>query len=142
MRNIMARVSHRDKEVLFGKIKQIWKQPTRDDAIQYAKNISVEYSDRYPEAMACLENGLEDSLQFFLFDGVDSRKTSSTNVLERLNLEIRRRSRVVGVFPSIDSYLGLITCNLMEYAEDWSVSNNYIKRSRIEEFREKMKKAA
>ena len=92
--------------------------------------------------MECLENGLEDSLQFFFFDGFDYRKTSSTNILEILNCEIRRRNRVVGVFPSIDSYVRLITCYLLEYSEDWSVSRNYIKKSKIEEFRERMKKAA
>ena len=142
MRNIMARVSHKDKGILYEKVKQIWKQPTREDALLYAQRIVTEYRDRYPEAMECLEAGLEDSLQYFAFDGFDHRKTSSTNVLERMNEEIRRRSRVVGVFPSVESYVRLITCYLMEYAEDWSISRNYIKRSRIEEFREKMRKVA
>ena len=50
---------------------------------------------------------------------MDARKISSTNVLERLNREIRRRSRVVGVFPSEDSYVRLPCCYLTEYNEDW-----------------------
>jgi transposase-like protein len=66
MRNIMARVSLRDKGILFEKIKQIWKQSTHDDAIHYARQIAEEYRTRYPEAKGCLENGLEDSLQFLL----------------------------------------------------------------------------
>lgn len=142
MRNIMARVSHRDKALLYEKVKQIWKQPTQEDAIHYAHQIVQDYGERYPEAMECLENGPEDSLQFFFFDGFGYRKTSSTNVLERLNCEIRRRSRVVGVFPSIDSYVRLVTCYLLEYSDDWAVSRNYIKQSKIEEFRERMKKVA
>jgi putative transposase len=57
------------------------------------------------EAMRCLEEGLEDSLRFYNFPEIDKRRISSTNVLERTNREIRRRSRVVGVFLR----LGLIS---------------------------------
>ena len=55
--------------------------------------------------MECLEEGFEDSVQFYAFEELDSRKISSTNTLERLNREIRRRSSVVGIFPSTDSLL-------------------------------------
>ena len=51
---------------------------------------------------------------------------ASTNMLERLNEEIRRRTRVVGIFPNADSYLRLVTTLLMEYADDWSVSRAYL----------------
>jgi len=46
--------------------------------------------------------------------------------LERLNKEIRRRTGVVGIFPSPDSYLRLVTADLLEYAEDWSSSRAYL----------------
>ena len=83
------------------KIKQIWLQPDQRSAENLAKLIIEEYERKYPEAMGCLEEGLEDSLQFYNFPEVDKRRISSTNVLERVNREIRRRSRVVGVFPSV-----------------------------------------
>ena len=57
---------------------------------------------------------------------MDSRKVSSTNILERLNKEIRRRTRVVGIFPNPESYLRLVTVYLMEYSEDWSVTKAYL----------------
>ncbi|NLO87175.1 MAG: IS256 family transposase, partial [Firmicutes bacterium] len=47
--------------------------------------------------------------------------------LERLNREIRRRTSVVGIFPSMDSYIRLVTTYLIEYAEDWSSGRCYIK---------------
>jgi transposase-like protein len=47
-------------------------------------------------------------------------------MLERLNKEIRRRTRVVGIFPDPESYLRLVTAHLMEYSEDWSVSRSYL----------------
>ena len=73
-----------------------------------------------------LKEGLEDALTFLSFPSLDSRKVSSNNLLERLNKEIRRRTRVVGIFPNPESYLRLVTVYLMEYSEDWSVTKAYL----------------
>jgi len=85
---------------------------------------------------------LEDSLQFFGFPEFDQRKIASTNVLERMFREVRRRSRVVGVFPSDDAYIRLLTCYLIEYSEDWMSERNYIRKEAIEAMRSKLVKAA
>ena len=74
---------------------------------------------RYPQAVETLENGLEDSLTYYAFPKVDPRKISSSNMLERLNREFRRRSEVVTVFPSIEGYLRLLTTYVIEYTDDW-----------------------
>ena len=74
------------------------------------------------KAIETLENGLEDSLSFYAFPKLDTRKIASTNMLERLNEEIRLRTRVVCIFPNPNAYLRLVTTFLMGYAEDWSVS--------------------
>jgi transposase-like protein len=131
MRNILAKVPHRDKAHLAEKLKQIWLQPDRRSAERVAELIIEEYEEKYPEAMRCLEEGLEDSLQFYNFPEIDKRRISSTNVLERTNREIRRRSRVVGVFPSIESYLRLVTAYLIEYTEDWANEYAYIKADKL-----------
>ena len=52
-------------------------------------------------------------------------------MLERLNKEIRRRTRVVGIFPNPDSYVRLIATYLIEYAEDWSDSRAYFSANSI-----------
>jgi len=131
IKNILARVAHKDKDRLAEKLKQIWEQPDKKSAEKLAKLIIEEYESKYPEAMSCLEEGLEDSLQFYNFPEVDKRRISSINVLERTNREIRRRSRVVGVFPSVSSYLRLITSYLMEYMEDWANEYAYIKPEKL-----------
>ncbi len=91
-----------------------------------------QYENRFPKAIEVLEEGLEDSLAFYAFPELDARKTASTNMLERLNKEIRRRTNVVGIFPNPDSYLRLVTTYLMEYAEDWSVSRTYLNPQSIQ----------
>ncbi|EJW89864.1 Transposase, mutator type, partial [gut metagenome] len=74
----------------------------------------------------------EDSLSFYSFPDLDARKISSSNMIERLNKEIRRRTSVVGIFPNEDSYIRLVTTYLMEYAEDWSVSRAYLSKESID----------
>jgi len=142
MRNILAHVSHKEKESFAGKQKAIWLQPTKKADLQAAQMLIDEYGNRFPRAIATLEEGLEDALQYLAYSSFDHRKISSTNILERLNREIRRRSRVVGIFPSTDSYLRLITSYLVEYGEDWSTGKSYIKQSLIEEQRMASQQAA
>ena len=89
------------------------------------------YAKRFPKAVQCLEEGLEDSLAFYAFPMLDVRKISSSNMIERLNREIRRHTSVVGIFPNESSYVRLVTAYLMEYAEDWSVSRAYISHESI-----------
>ena len=89
------------------------------------------YAKRFPKAVQCPEDGLEDSPTFYTFPMLDARKISSSNMIERLNREIRRRTSVVGIFPNESSYVRLVTTYLMEYAEDWSVSRAYLSQKSI-----------
>ena len=126
MRNILAHVLRAEKKHFAEKLKQIWLQPDLDSARGYANILVSEYEDRFPDAISCLLEGLEDSLQFYHFPAFDKRKISSTNTLERLNKEIRRRTRVVGIFPSRQSYIKLVTTYILEYTEDWIASKAFI----------------
>lgn len=142
MRNILAHISGRDKQVFANKLKQIWLQPDYDSAKKYADSLMDDHERNYPEAIKILEEGLEDSLQFFSFAEIDSRKIASTNLLERLNREVRRRTRVVGIFPSMDSYIRLVTSYLIEYSEDWCSGRSYINPKIITSIEQERSKAA
>ena len=131
MRNILAHIPHRDKAEFAGQLKEIWLAPSAEGARARAAALGEKYAAKYPKAIETLEDGLEDSLSFYAFPKLDSRKIASTNMLERLNEEIRRRTRVVGIFPNPDSYLRLVTTFLIEYAEDWSVSRAYLSEESI-----------
>ena len=142
MRNIMAHVSHRDKGQFAAKMKQIWVQPDKASALKIAELFIEEYSEQYPEAIETLRQGLEDSLQFYSFEDIDAKKISSTNMQERLHKEVRRRSRVVGIFPSEESYIRLVTSYLIEYSEEWSTGRSYIRSELIESCRAKLQRVA
>ena len=126
MRNIMATVPKKQKEGFGAELKKIWQAETREGAIA-AKDAFVEkYADIYPKAVDCLEEGFEDSIQYYGFSRLDPRKISSTNTLERLNKEVRRRSRAVGIFPNTESYERLMIASLIEYSEDHLTGASYI----------------
>ena len=104
----MAHVSQKGKDEVAGSLKEIWLAPTKEAAPARAKEFCQAFKKRYPKAVETLENGLEDSLTFYAFPKLDARKISSSNMLERLNKEFRRRSKVVTVFPSMGAYLRLL----------------------------------
>ncbi|NLB91230.1 MAG: IS256 family transposase, partial [Clostridiales bacterium] len=69
------------------------------------------------------------------FPEIDPRKISSTNLMERLNKEVRRRTKVVGIFPNTKAYLRLVTAFLMEYSEGWTANRAYIKKETMDKLK-------
>ena len=108
-------------------LKEIWLAPSAEAARKRANELIDTYAKRFPKAVACLE----DSLSFYSFPDLDARKISSSNMIEQLNKEVRRRTSVVGIFSNEDSDIRLVTTYLMEYAEDWSVSRAYLSKESI-----------
>lgn len=133
MRNIMATVPKKQKEAFGTELKKIWQAETKEDAIKLKDAFVEKYAEKYDKAVECLEEGFEDSIQYYGFSKLDSRKISSTNTLERLNKEVRRRSRAVGIFPSTESYLRLMTASLIEYSEDHLTGASYISADTLRE---------
>ena len=132
MRNILAHVTQQAKDIFAKELKEIWHAPDETVAKNRAMDIIQRYGKRFPQAMTILEEGLQDSLSCYAYPELDQRKISTTNMLERLNKEIRRRSRVVGIFPNPESYIRLITMYMIEYTEDWSTSQAYLSRQSIQ----------
>lgn len=119
MRNVLAHVPNKEVSAFASELKAIWQAPTAAKARLVAQELAQTYEKRYPKAIAILLDGLENTLSYYAFPGLDSKRVSSTNMLERLNREARRRSSSVNVFPSQESYLKLMTMYLIEYSEDW-----------------------
>ena len=121
MRNILAHVPQRGKGEFASDLKEIWTALNEEEARKRAEAVAEKYGGLYPKAIKCLEGGLDDSLAFYSFPELDANKVSSTNMIERLNREIRRRTRVAGNFTSEQAYVKLVAMHLMEYSEKWSL---------------------
>lgn len=127
----MAKVPHKEKGRFAAHLKQIWLEPDKKSARRAAAALIDDYEKRFPEAIYCLEEGLDDSLSFYDFAEIDKKRISSANGQERLNMGIRRRSRVIGVFPSVESYVRLTICYLIEYSEDWGTERSYVLEDKL-----------
>ena len=89
-------------------------------------------SMKLKEAAKKVEDGIEETLTYCDFPSEHWTRIRTNNVIERLNREIRRRTSVVGIFPSADDYTRLVTTCLMEYAEDWSASRAYLSEQSVQ----------
>ena len=133
MRNIMVHVPHHAKKAFGDKLKEIWQASDQEEARKRGKEFCDIYEKRFPKAIEILENNLDESLSYYAYPMIDAKKIASTNMLERLNREIRRRTGVVGIFPNPSSYIRLVSTYLMEYEEDWSTGRCYIAQDSIQE---------
>lgn len=126
LRNILAAVSKQDKERVAADLKPIFHQPNRAMALTYASGVVDTHTGKHARAMQILLDGIDDALTYLDFPAEHAAKISSTNPIERINREIRRRTRNVGVFPSIASALRLIGMVLIEQTEEWETQRGYM----------------
>ena len=122
MRNVLAHVPKRDKALIAAAIRTVFAQPDRDAAKQQlAEVVKVMYS-RWPKAAEILEQAEDDMLAYMTFPQKHWTRIYSTNPLERLNKEVKRRTNVVGVFPDQPSVIRLVGSILMEIDDEWQAA--------------------
>lgn len=126
MRNVMAHVPNRLKDEVAGALKSIFMQTSKELAMALFRGVITKYKKSCARAMQILEDGIEDALAFMAFPELHRRKIASTNPVEHLNRDIRRRTRCVGIFPTRDSAIRLISMILLEQTEDWQAEKAYI----------------
>ena len=114
-------------------LKAIHAQESKKAARDKARAVVEELrSMKLKEAAKKVEDGIEETLTYCDFPSEHWTRIRTNNVIERLNREIRRRTGVVGIFPSADAYTRLVTTYLMEYAEDWSASRAYLSEQSVQ----------
>lgn len=102
-------------------IRSIFNAPDRQTAEIYLQVAIQKYAQRVPKLSAWMEENLVEGLTMFDFPVEHRRFIRTTNSLERVNREIRRRTRVVGIFPNEASCLRLISAILIEISDEWQI---------------------
>ena len=125
IRNVLSQVPKKEQPMMASILRTIFTQPTQDAAREQLRRVVGEFRRRYPKAMAILADAEEDVLAFMALPFEHWRQICSTNPLERLNREMRRRMNVVGIFPNRDSVVRLVGAILQEQHEEWLVSRRY-----------------
>ncbi len=119
VRNILNQVSCRDRGFIMQRIKQITEAPDADAARKRINEVVEELEERYPKVCRLLEDHGEEILNVYQLPQSHRRKLRSTNMLERYNQELKRRTRVIRIFPNRESCLRLVTALALETSEDW-----------------------
>jgi putative transposase len=122
MRNVLARVARANAEMVAAAIRTIFAQPDSNAVAEQFDRIVAMLGDQFPDVASMLTDAREDLLAFAPFPLEHWRKVWSTNPLERLHREVKRRCDVVGVFPNDASIDRLVTAVIVEQHDEWAVA--------------------
>lgn len=118
-RNVLVHVTKRSQAEVIEAMKAVFVQRDEKSAKAKAADVVRQFQGRFGKAMEIFEAGIDDVLSYLHYPPPHRVRLSSNNPIERLNLEIRRRTRVVGIFPHRGACLRLIGMVLVEIHEDW-----------------------
>jgi putative transposase len=135
-RNLLGMVSYARRKDLAADLRAIFAAPDREQALQIASSVAEEWRKKGNERVAeRIEEHVEECLTCLAFPESHRRRIRTTNGLERLNQEIKRRTRVVRIFPNEESCLRLVTALAVEQSEEWITGRRYLDMSELEEQR-------
>ena len=117
------------KAQVAAEIRAIFNAPNQQTAGAMLNQIVDEYHTSAPKLALWLEENIPQGLTIFAFPQTHQRLIRTTNGLERLNREIKRRTQVVSIFPNDQSCLRLVTAIVSEISDDWLAAKTYIKSS-------------
>jgi putative transposase len=122
LRNVLARVPKASAEMVAAAIRTIFAQPDAAHVRSQLTEVTRMLTPQFPQVAGMLTDAAADLLAFAPFPQAHWRKVWSTNPLERLNGEIKRRTNVVGIFPNDESVSRLVTAVVVEAHDEWAVA--------------------
>jgi putative transposase len=122
LRNILARVPKASAEMVAAAIRTIFAQPTGTEVAEQLDKVVAMLAPKFPAVAWMLADAREELTAFTAFPVAHWRKLWSTNPLERLNKEVKRRTNVVGIFPDDAAVLRLAGAVLIEAHDEWQVA--------------------
>lgn len=125
LRNVLSHVPKKAQGFVSAAVRNIFVQPDLKAAKEALTRAAELVEERCPRAAELLLEAEDDILAYMNFPEKHWRQIKSTNPLERLNKEIRRRTNVVGIFPNDRAILRLVTMLLVEQNDEWAVGRRY-----------------
>jgi len=126
MRNALAHVSKGQHTMVAAGVRQAFLQPDAASASQAWRHVADQLRGRWPKLAALMDESEYDALAYMTFPAQHRVKLHSTNPLERLNKEVKRRADVVGIFPNEQSIVRLIGAVLLEQNDEWQLQSRYM----------------
>src|SRR5438046_1751931 len=126
MRNALAHVPKGQHTMVAAAIRQAFLQTDAEAAHQTWRHVADQLRPRWPKLATLMDDSEHDVLAYMTFPGQHRTKLHSTNPLERLNKEVKRRADVVGIFPNEASITRLIGAVLLEQNDEWLLQCRYM----------------
>jgi transposase-like protein len=123
MRNVLAAVPAASKEMVAATVRTIFAQGTPAETTAQLRQVVTILENQFPKAAETLAAAEVDVCAYATFPRAHWRKIASTNPLERINKEIKRRSNVVGIFPDDDSVIRLVGAVLVDQHDEWQATD-------------------
>ena len=123
MRNLLSSVPKAAQDTVAAVVRTVFSQPDHASAMTQLHEVSRMLAPKFPQASELLEDAAEDVLAHMHFPREHRRRLHSTNPIERLHKEVKRRTRVIGIFPTIDSLMRLVGTLLAEQDDEWQVAD-------------------
>ena len=125
VRNALALVPKGMQALVAATIRTVFAQPTAEAARQQWRHVADGFRARWPRLADLMEAGEGDVLAYLAFPRAHWRQLWSTNPLERLNKEVKRRTNVIGIFPNPAAAIRLVGALLAEQHDEWQVGRRY-----------------
>jgi putative transposase len=122
MRNVLARVPRGSGEMVAAAVRTVFAQPDAAAVAEQLENIADKLGRQFPGVATMLRDAAPDICAFAAFPESHWKKIWSTNPLERVNVEIKRRADVVGIFANEKSVLRLAGAVLLEIHDEWAIA--------------------
>jgi putative transposase len=126
LRNALAYANKGQRQMVFALINTIFAQETPEAAHEQWRIVTDQLRVKFPKLAAMMDDAEDEVLTFMDFPKDHRVKIHSTNVLERLNGEIKRRANVVGIFPNEAAIRRLVGALLMEQNDEYAIQNRYM----------------
>jgi len=126
MRNALAFANKTQRRMVSAAIGTVFVQEAPDAAKKQWRSVADQFRDKMPKLASCMDEAENDVLAFMTFPRAHWAQIYSTNPLERLNAEIKRRTNVVGIFPNDASITRLVGAMMLEQNDEWSLNRRYM----------------
>jgi len=135
-RNLLGMVGAKKRKELGADLRGIFAVPERRSALDLASSVAQKWREKGQEKIAChIEEHIEECLSCLSFPESHRRRIRTTNALERFNQELRRRTRVVRIFPNREACLRLVSALAVEQSEEWVTGRRYLDMEELREHR-------
>ena len=137
--NAASKVPRRDRVAVHDQLRDVFAAPNHEEAQRRAEQMIEQWSRRVPAFAEWLEDTIEQPLTVFQLPKGHRLRLRTTNNLEKYHQEVKRRTRVVRIFPNRRSCLRLVTALAMEKSEEWLTGSRYLTMTQSEAVEEPKK---